>query len=81
MALSKRDAVLALLAAGALPPLAYAVAQPRGPAPKRAGADYMSRELRAQVERLKQAIAATPTNDRNIGERVLVLYDWANAYA
>ena len=45
------------------------------------GADYMDAELRARVETLKADVAAEPTSAANLGERLWVFWDWANAYA
>ena len=38
-------------------------------------------ELRIKVEKLKKAAARVSTSERNIAERVDVLWDWANAFA
>lgn len=43
--------------------------------------DYLTPDLRARVERLKQDAAATPTNAENLSGRLDVLWPWANAYA
>jgi len=43
--------------------------------------DYLTPELRARVEALKQDIASSPSDERNSRERALVLFDWVNAYA
>jgi len=43
--------------------------------------DDFEQQLRARVERLKQEIAAEPTNEDTLVPRARVLWDWANAYA
>lgn len=43
--------------------------------------DYLSRELRVQVERLKQEVATVPTARETLRQRTLILWQWANAFA
>ena len=43
--------------------------------------DYCSQDLRARVEQLKAAVAASQTTSKNAAERLPVLWDWANARA
>ena len=43
--------------------------------------DYLSPELRGQVERLKREVRATASTRENGRRRAMVLWDWANAYA
>ena len=43
--------------------------------------DYLSEELRARVEVLKDDVRTTPANADNGAQRAFVLWDWANAYA
>ena len=43
--------------------------------------DYMSAQLRAQVNRLKVDVSREPTTRVTMAERAEVLWQWANAYA
>ena len=43
--------------------------------------DYLSGELRREVEKLKYDVAQSPTTAATLPERVDVLWPWANAYA
>ena len=43
--------------------------------------DYLSPELRQQVEQLKRDVVAKTTTTETIGDRAKVLWAWANAYA
>jgi len=43
--------------------------------------DYLSPELRANVEKLKADVAREPTTRENVRERVQVLWEWVNAYS
>ena len=43
--------------------------------------DYLSAELRAKVEALKNAVAAEATGENTIAERAGLLADWVDAYA
>ena len=43
--------------------------------------DYLNPELRTRVEALKAAVAAEPTGPATREERMLVLWDWMNAYS
>jgi hypothetical protein len=43
--------------------------------------EYLSPELRGQVEQLKRDVAATASRKENGPRRAMVLWDWANAYA
>jgi hypothetical protein len=43
--------------------------------------DYLSPELRAEVEQLKAEVAAAPTTPQTMAERCDVLWQWANAFA
>ncbi|MBT8145239.1 MAG: DUF3604 domain-containing protein, partial [Gammaproteobacteria bacterium] len=43
--------------------------------------DYMSADLRARVEQLKQSVADNPTSEGTIAERAELLADWVDAYA
>ena len=43
--------------------------------------DYLSPELREEVEALKQSLQETPTDETNADERVDTLFRWINAYA
>jgi len=43
--------------------------------------DYVSSEMRLQVEQLKADIIAHPTDESNIAERAALLADWVDAYA
>lgn len=45
------------------------------------GADYLTPDLRARVDKLKADLAKEATNQTNRQERAKVLWDWANAYA
>ncbi len=45
------------------------------------GRDYLSPELRYQVERLKAEVAAQATTAATLRERTEILWRWANAYA
>jgi hypothetical protein len=45
------------------------------------GADYLTADLRARVEKLKADVRAEPSNLTNVEERARVLWAWANAYA
>jgi len=82
MTWTRRHSLVALLSAGcAAPALATAYAQTRAAGAKPLPGDYMGAATRAAVERLKAAVAADPTGDGNFKDRVLVLYDWVNAYA
>ncbi len=66
-----KRALLLLLSALALLP-ATALAQ---------NGDYLTPELRARVEKLKEDLASEPGNRSNLRERARVLWAWANAYA
>jgi hypothetical protein len=44
-------------------------------------ADYLSADLRVQVEQLKKEATASPTNRENGISRARVVWEWANAYA
>jgi hypothetical protein len=43
--------------------------------------DYLSADLRRDVERLKDDVGREPTTPRTLGARVDVLWRWANAYS
>ena len=43
------------------------------------GRDYLTPELRAQVNRLEAD--TQPTNARNVADRGLLLWQWINAYS
>ena len=43
--------------------------------------DYLAPELRAAVEQLEAAVAASPTDETTIAERARILADWVDAYA
>ena len=43
--------------------------------------EYLTPELRGQVEQLKASVAREPTNAGNLLGRAKVLWAWANAYA
>lgn len=43
--------------------------------------DYLTPQLRRQVDQLKRDEAAQPTNAQNVAARGLILYQWVNAYA
>jgi hypothetical protein len=45
------------------------------------GADYLTAELRSEVERLKVDVESVPTDETTIAARAEVLADWADAYA
>ena len=45
------------------------------------GRDYLSPELRAQVNQLKRDAETQPTNARNVAARGVLLWQWVNAYA
>lgn len=46
-----------------------------------ANGDYLSPDLRARVDKLKADVAYLPTDERNMGERARLLWQWANAWA
>ncbi len=46
-----------------------------------ANQDYLTPELRQQVEQLKQSIQQNPTTPRTYTPRARILWDWSNAYA
>jgi hypothetical protein len=50
-------------------------------AQERTRQDYLTAKLRQDVNRLKQDAARQPTNEKNIVERGLILWDWVNAYS
>lgn len=54
--------------------------QPSGPATEE-GADYVSPELRQQIEDLKRDVSSEPTRSENVGARMEVFQAWANAMA
>ena len=43
------------------------------------GEDYLTRELRARVERLKVEVASEATSQETFASRVQLLWDWSNA--
>ena len=43
--------------------------------------DYLTPQLRQQVNQLKRDAAAQPTNPQNVTDRGLILWQWINAYA
>ena len=43
--------------------------------------DYLSPQLRQQVEQLKRDAATQPTNAQNVVQRGLLLWQWINAYS
>ncbi|MDP7639284.1 MAG: DUF3604 domain-containing protein, partial [Candidatus Hydrogenedentes bacterium] len=45
------------------------------------GQDYMSAELRASVEKLKQEVAAQPSDNGNAQTRARVMWEWINAFS
>ncbi|MXY69396.1 MAG: DUF3604 domain-containing protein [Acidobacteriia bacterium] len=45
------------------------------------GRDYLSAQLRAQVEELQQSASSTATSAANLKERLDTLWPWINAYA
>ena len=49
-----------------------------GPSATIAG-DYLSGDLRQKVQKLRSDVEQTPSNVQNIGDRVDVLWQWANA--
>src|SRR5262245_13275324 len=71
-------AVLRFLPAFALVLLLAAVVKSTPPQRAR---DYLSPELRARVERLKQEVAGAPTTAPSYLARARVLWDWGNALA
>lgn len=46
-----------------------------------ASADYLSRDLRAAVEQLKEDVAKSPTDPATAKARAAVLWKWGNAFA
>ena len=71
-----RTVAFATLAAAALVPWVSVV-----PAQGPQGRDYLSAELRAQVEELQRSASSTPTSAANLKERLDTLWPWINAYA
>lgn len=43
--------------------------------------DYLPADLRVKVETLKNDVAASQTNEDNVRERALVMWDWVNEYS
>ncbi len=43
--------------------------------------DYLTPQLRQQVDQLKRDAAAQPTNAQNVVGRGLLLWQWVNAYS
>ncbi len=43
--------------------------------------DYLTPQLRQQVNQLKRDAAAQPTNPQNVPDRGVILWQWINAYA
>ena len=43
--------------------------------------DYLTPQLRQQVNQLKRDVATQPTNAQNVAQRGVVLWQWINAYA
>ena len=50
-------------------------------APSSEREDYLSPELRARVERLKEEVEAQPTSESNFVERSQVFFQWSNAFS
>lgn len=53
----------------------------RGTAQRGSGGDYLSPEMRAAVEALKQDARENPTSEANIESRLDTLWKWVNAYS
>ncbi|HYL38013.1 MAG TPA: DUF3604 domain-containing protein [Bryobacteraceae bacterium] len=43
--------------------------------------DYLTPQLRQQVDQLKRDASSQPTNPQNVAQRGLILWQWINAYA
>ena len=71
-----RSATFAALAAAALV-LWVSMVRAQGPQDR----DYLSAELRAQVEQLQRSASSAATSSANLKERLDTLWPWINAYA
>ncbi len=69
------------VAALAIPSLALALWISLGSAQDSGQRDFLAPELRAQVNALKRAAAAAPTNPDNLATRLDTLWPWINAYS